>query len=362
MWQYFMPTKVFFGAGVIKQNVNVFASLGQKALIITGKYSSKKNGSLQDLEEALRGIGISYMVFDEVEENPTFETIRKIVTLYKDEKVDFIIGLGGGSPLDTAKAVAVLLKNKVLKVEDLYDMSKYVDSLAICAIPTTAGTGSEVTQYSVLTDDDGFKRGFSSDVVFPRYAFIDPLYTVTMSENLTRSTGLDALCHAVEGYLSKRATPTSDTLALESIKLVSQYLPKALRTPQDIVAREKMCLASYMAGVVIAQTSTTLAHALGYPLSTFKNVRHGDATAVFLSAVVDQARYEVPEKVSEIESILGRMDEFLKQVGLNVKVSISEEELDTWVKRVMSAKHVQWTRGIFNEVLIRELYERVRKN
>ncbi len=362
MWQYLMPTKVLFGTGVIKENGELLAMLGKKALLITGKHSSKENGSLRDLETVLKRVNVSYTVFDEVEENPSFRTIRRIVELNKDEKVDFVIGLGGGSPLDTSKAVAILLKHANLRVEDLYDSSKYTSSLPVCAVPTTAGTGSEVTQYSVLTDDEGFKRGFGSEVTFPKWAFIDPSYTVTMSENLTRSTGLDALCHAVEGFLSRRATPISDILALESIKLIAENLPKALDNPNDIVAREKMCLASCLAGMVIAQTSTTLAHALGYPLSTFKGIRHGDATAVFLDVIVDQAKKEVPEKVAQLESIVGQISEFLKMVGLNISVELSEEELQIWVKKAVSAKHVQWTRGRFDEELIRSLYERVTKH
>ncbi|AEH50956.1 iron-containing alcohol dehydrogenase family protein [Pseudothermotoga thermarum] len=361
MWRYYMPTKVFFGLDSVKQNWEIFSSLGKNALIVTGKRSSKENGSLDDLKATLQKANVNFVVFDDVEENPSFRTVRKIVEIYVDGNYDFVIGLGGGSPLDTAKAVAVLLKNKKLKVEDLYDPSKYTDALPICAIPTTAGTGSEVTQYSVLTDDNGFKRGFSSDVAFPKVAFIDPKYTLMMNEGLTRSTGLDALCHAVEGYLSRRATPISDVIALQAIELIAQYLPKVLQNPNDFEAREKMCLASCLAGVVIAQTSTTLAHALGYPLSTFKDIRHGDATAAFLDVVVDQARNEVPEKVEKIESILGKMDEFLKNVGLNVSVEISDEELEIWVQKAISAKHVQWTRGNFDAKLVRELYERVRK-
>ncbi|HBT40234.1 MAG: iron-containing alcohol dehydrogenase [Pseudothermotoga sp.] len=361
MWQYFMPTKVYFGEKCIERGTEAFKSLGKRALILTGRRSSKENGSLDDVTRALSQIGIEWVLFDDVEENPTFALVRNILSEYQDGSFDFVIGLGGGSPMDTAKAIAVLLKNPALKVEDLYDASRYSEALPICAIPTTAGTGSEVTQYSVLTDDAGFKRGFSHPVLtFPKIAFLDARYTLNLSEALTRSTGLDALCHAVEGFLSRRATVLSDLYAKESIKLIAENLPRVLRNPNDLHARENMLLASCLAGMVISQTSTTIAHALGYPLTTFKGIRHGEATAAFLDVVVEQASIEVPDKVEFVRSVLGDVAKFLESVGLNVKVPINDEELMLWTSKAKNAPHLQWTRGNFTEELIRYLYERVK--
>lgn len=363
MWQYFMPTKVYFGEGCVAQGKDAFRALGKRALILTGKRSSKENGSLDDLTKALTEVNIVWELFDGVEENPTFSLVREIVSEYRESSFDFVVGLGGGSPMDTAKAVAVLLKNPELKVEDLYDASKYSEALPICAIATTAGTGSEVTQYSVLTDDDGFKRGFFHPVLtFPKVAFLDARYTLNLSEALTRSTGLDALSHAVEGFLSKRATPVSDVYAKQSIELIAENLPKVLKDPKDLRARENMLLASCLAGMVISQTSTTIAHALGYPLTTFKNVRHGEATAAFLDVIVEQAALEVPEKVEFIKAKVGDMSKFLESVGLKVKVPINDEEIALWTNRAKNARHVQWTRGNFTEELIRYLYERVKSD
>jgi alcohol dehydrogenase len=361
MWQYFMPTKVYFGQKCVERASDAFKSLGKRALILTGRRSSKENGSLDDLTRVLSQIGIEWELFDNVEENPSFALVRNIVSEYRDGSFDFVIGLGGGSPMDTAKAIAVLLKNPTLNVEDLYDVSKYNEALPICAIPTTAGTGSEVTQYSVLTDDAGFKRGFSHPALtFPKIAFLDARYTLNLSESLTRSTGLDALCHAVEGFLSKRATILSDLYAKESIRLIAENLPRVLKDPTDLHARENMLLASCLAGMVISQTSTTIAHALGYPLTTFKNVKHGDATAVFLDVIVEQASIEVPDKVGFVKSTLGDVAKFLESVGLSIKVPINDEELMLWTSRAKNAPHVQWTRGNFTEELIRYLYERVK--
>lgn len=360
MWQYFMPTRVFFSQKVVEKNREIFKNFGRKALIVTGKSSSRINGSLNDIEDALEFLGIEFYVYDRIEENPTFDHIREAVAECKIQNFDFVIGVGGGSPLDSAKAIAVLLKNKSLSVEDLYDASKYCSSLPIVAVPTTSGTGSEVTQYSVLTDDSGFKRGFAHDAIFPVIAMVDPSYTVSMSVSLTRSTGLDALCHAVEGFLSKRATPMSDLYAQEAMKMIKENLPKVLQNQNDLEARSAMSLASCLAGMVISQTSTTIAHVLGYPLSTFKGIRHGDATAAFLDVVVQAAQDEVPQKVKKINQIFGDIKDFITSCGLKIKLQIDDEELEKWVKRAIGAKHIQFTRGTFDESSIRKLYERMR--
>ncbi|HOJ88110.1 MAG TPA: iron-containing alcohol dehydrogenase family protein [Pseudothermotoga sp.] len=360
MWQYLMPTKIFFSQRVVEKNKEIFKNFGAKALVVTGRTSSRINGSLSDIENALKSMGIEFYVYDRIEENPTFEQIRQAVEECKTQSFDFVIGVGGGSPLDSAKAIAVLLRNRSLRVEDLYDSNKYSSALPIVAIPTTSGTGSEVTQYSVLTDDTGFKRGFGHDSIFPVIALIDPVYTVSMTVSLTRSTGLDALCHAVEGFLSKKATPISDLYAVESMKLIKENLPKALENPNDLEARTAMSFASCLAGMVISQTSTTLAHVLGYPLSTFKGIRHGDATAAFLDAVVHGAESEIPQKVQKVKEIFGDIKRFIESAGLKIELQLSDEELETWVKRALTAKHMQWTRGVFDELSIRKLYERMR--
>lgn len=362
MWQYFMPTKIFFSQKVVEKNKEVFKNFGKMALIVTGRTSSRINGSLNDIESVLRSLSIEFYTYDKIEENPTFEQIRQAVKELESYSFDFVIGVGGGSPLDSAKAIAVLLKNRSLSVEDLYDVSKYTSSLPIIAIPTTSGTGSEVTQYSVLTDDTGFKRGFAHDLIFPTVALIDPLYTMSMSVSLTRSTGLDALCHAVEGFLSKRATPISDLYAVESMRLIKQNLPRALEDQKDFEARAAMSFASCLAGMVISQTSTTLAHVLGYPLSTFKGIRHGDATAAFLDVVVQAAQDEVPHKVDKIREIFGDIRKFIEAADLEIKLQMSDEELEKWTRRVLTAKHMQWTRGTFDESTIRRIYERMRAN
>lgn len=353
MWEFYMPTDVFFGERILEKRGGIVDLLGKRTLVVTGKSSSKKNGSLDDLKKLLDETGISYEIFDEVEENPSFDNVMKAVERYRNDSFDFVVGLGGGSPMDFAKAVAVLLKEKDLSIEDLYDREKVRHWFPVVEIPTTAGTGSEVTLYSILTDPEGNKRGCT--LMFPVYAFLDPRYTYSMSDELTLSTGVDALSHAVEGYLSRKSTPPSDALAIEAMKIIHRNLPKAIEGNRE--ARKKMFVASCLAGMVIAQTGTTLAHALGYPLTTEKGIKHGKATGMVLPFVMEVMKEEIPEKVNTVNHIFGgSLLKFLKEFGLYEKVEVSSEELGKWVEKGSRAKHLTNTPGTFTPEKIRDIY------
>ncbi len=359
-WKFFEPTKFFFGEKALLENGKLMKELGKRALITTGR-SSARNGSLEDLRKVLDEIGVEYEIYNEVGENPSFDMLRDARKRFENEKFDFIVGLGGGSPMDFAKAISVLLKNPHLNVSEIYDTEKYSEMIPVVAIPTTSGTGSEVTQYSVITDDEGNKRGFGTEFTFPTLSFIDPRYTVTMPERLTMSTGIDALCHAVEGYVSKRANPISKTLAFEAARLIKENLEKAMKNPDDMDARSEMMYASTLAGIVIAQSGTTVNHAFGYPLSTFKGIRHGQATGIFLVETLKVMKEEAEREVSEILEIFGGIDgleEFLRNVGVyDAKIEVSEEELERWVGRTSKAKHLAVTPGKFDEDTVRRVYE-----
>jgi len=353
-----MPVKVNFGWKILRERKDALKSFGKKAVVFTGKRSSKENGSLDDLTSVLEEFGIQYTVWDEVPENPDFQSLEKALKDVGEENFDFVVGLGGGSPMDFAKAMAVLLINKDLSPEDLYK-GAYEKALPIVAIPTTSGTGSEVTQYSVLTDREGNKKGFGNDLIFPKISFVDPRYTLFMNEDITLTTGLDALCHAVEGFMSKRATPISDIFALEAVRKISESLPKVLEDLKNEGHRENMMMASLMAGIVISQTGTTVAHALGYPLTTEKGVRHGLATAVTLVEVLKVMSEEAEEKVKEIlkpfEGIEG-LRRFLRDLGAYKKIEISQDDIERWAEKVSKARHIQFSPGNFSRETILRIY------
>jgi len=362
MWRCYEPVELFFGKDSLLENGKLIKKLGKRCIITTGK-SSKKNGSLDDLENVLKQLGIEYEIYDEVKENPSFDMLRDALSKYKEEKVEFIVGVGGGSPMDFAKALSVLLANPELKVPEVFDTEKYSKMLPVVAVPTTSGTGSEVTQYSVITDDNGNKGGFGTSFTFPTLSFADPKYTITMPEHLTMSTGIDALSHAVEGYVSKKSNPFVRLLAREAISLIKDYLPKAMKNPNNYEYREKMMYASTLAGIVIAQAGTTVNHAFGYPVTTFKGVKHGQATGMFLVETLKVMSMEAKEKVEEAVGIFGGLDGlegFLKEVGVyKADIKISDEEVEKWAERTSRAKHLSVTHGNFDLEKVKGIYKKV---
>ncbi|MEG6615860.1 iron-containing alcohol dehydrogenase family protein [Peptococcaceae bacterium 1198_IL3148] len=344
-FNFHCPTKIFFGLGAINTNKSALSKMGQKAIIVTGGSSSKVNKSLEDMMSALNSEGIDYKVFDQVEQNPSLSTVYAGAKIASEFGADFIIGIGGGSPLDAAKAVAVLATND-LSQQDLMAKKWVTQPLPIVAVPTTAGTGSEVTPYAVLTVDWAeTKMSISGDELFPAIAFLDPRYTINLPWHITINTAIDALSHSIEGFISKRATVFSDLLALESISIIGQLLQTMNEDNVSLSEREELLYASMLAGIVIAQTGTNVIHSLGYPLTYYKKLPHGLANGVLLKAALIFMSKESPEKV---ESLLHAMDctnieEFGQlltkvQPAGDLKLTIEEQQL--FVQKTLATKNI----------------------
>ncbi|WP_392486748.1 iron-containing alcohol dehydrogenase family protein [Haloimpatiens sp. FM7315] len=338
-FSYFMPTKILCGKDVIINNADLLKSFGKKAFIITGKASSKKNGSLKDLTKALEKQNIEYVIFDEVEENPSMEMVEKAASIGKSEKVDFIIGLGGGSSLDSAKGIGVLIKNKEAKKEDLF-LAKKLESIEVIAIPTTAGTGSEVTQYAIFTDHRSkTKKGFSHSV-FPKIAFLDAKYLMSTPDSVTINTGVDALSHLIEGYLTINASVLSDALSKEGMALFSECREAFLKREFTYEIREKLILMSTIAGMVIAESGTSLPHGMGYALTYFHNIPHGKANGLLLKEYLSFC--EDKKKVNNILEILNMKDldefgGFLKELLGSFK-GVNEKEINEYTETMINNK------------------------
>jgi len=202
---YYLPTRIIAGKDCIIQNRDLFRSLGKKALIVTGAHSAKRNGSLSDVITALEATGVSYFVFDKVMSNPTIACVYEGAEVARVNQCDMIIAIGGGSPMDAGKAIALLAAQEIAE-ENLF-AGNYTDQvLPMAFVPTTAGTGSEVTQYAILTNDQAqTKTSIASDLLFPNVAFLDAKYTENLPTETTINTAIDALSHAVEGMLSVKA-------------------------------------------------------------------------------------------------------------------------------------------------------------
>lgn len=336
---FYMPTKVIVEKNAIKNHGIALSQLGKIALIVTGRNSSKTNGSLQDLVETLQDLNVSYYIYDNVEENPSLDTVEKITDFGKVNKVDFVIGLGGGSPIDAAKAASILINNCDAIIEDLF-LSPMLKALPLVAIPTTAGTGTETTPYAILTDHKAkTKRGIAQRV-FPVIAFLDANYLMKTSREVTINTGVDALSHLIEGYLSTNSNSFSDGLAEYGLKIFGNCIKEINAYNIDFSIRESLMVASCIAGMVISQAGTSLPHGMGYPLTYYKGIPHGKANGVLLKSYMNFCNDK--RKITNILSLLGfkNLDElgnFLIEI-LGKPIELSDEELYSFASAMANNK------------------------
>jgi alcohol dehydrogenase class IV len=360
--KFYLPTRVVAGPGCIVANAQLFARCGKRALVMTGSGSAKKNGSWRDVEKALASEGIEYSLFDKVKPNPGIANCRAAAAEALRFKADFIVGIGGGSPLDAAKAAAVLARNELSDAE-VFRNDYPGGALPVVAVPTTAGTGSEVTQYAILTNDAiESKSSISWAGIFPVLAFLDSAYTASLPHRVAVNTALDALSHAVEGYLSVHSDGWSRAVAYEALRLFGKALPRLAGGDNDDQLRADLLLAANMAGAVIAQTATTIVHAMGYSLTYFKGIDHGRANGLLLGGYLDFVAAAVPDSAREVLDALGCADgrAFGELVGslLGERESISAAEIDKFTAIALKTKHVSNTARTPGETDIKELYAR----
>jgi len=305
-FSFYIPTRIVSGENCIIENSALLSNLGKKAFIMTGKSSAEKNGSLADMTKALDAVGISWVHFSGVNPNPSLEEVRNASDLARKAGVDFIVALGGGSPIDAAKAVAVLAADEVTD-EQMLSQRQFDRVLPLVAVPTTAGTGSEVTPYSILTNNKLQTKSFlNSEQVYPVVAFLDGKYMLGLPEGITSATVVDALSHAAEGFLAVRAIPLGQVLALESLGIIGPLLRQmALKKPLSLEQRNDLLYASTLAGIVIAQSGTTAVHAMGYSLTYFKGVDHGVANGLLMAEFLRFIEKSRPSDVGKVLSALG---------------------------------------------------------
>ncbi len=309
---FFLPTKVYFGRNAIQNNTAELL-LGKHAFLVTGRHSAKACGALGEICALLQENDVTYTVFDKITENPPLLTCYEGGRLAARVGADFVIGIGGGSPLDAAKAVAAFAANPQLSPMEIYELEKHtVPSLPIVAVPTTAGTGSEVNIYSVLSLPDGkIKETFKSPHSWPKVAFVDPKYADTLPVDVTISTALDAFAHAMESYLSPKSTIFSEQAALFAAKELFDVLSEAPATITPLM-RERLAAAATAGGMAISVTGTGFPHPLGYSITMLDGVTHGRACAAFAQ---DYITYN--EKTEQGKERLGA---FVAHIGTTTKV------------------------------------------
>lgn len=358
MFMYEMPTRLYFGKNCIEEAGTVWSTLGKKALIVTGRHSAKANGSQDAITASLKRYGVDWVVFDEVEPNPSIDTVRRAADMGKREHVDFVIGIGGGSPMDAAKVIALLCTNDI--DDTVLFTGPYEKTLPIVTVATTSGTGSEVTKVGVLTNPHaGTKQSVNTPVIFPAVSFCDPTFTYSVSPTVTIDTAVDALSHAIEGYVSKKSTPISDAWAEEAMRFIGLHL-KNLDDTVSEAAREDLMYGSTLAGITIAQTGTTLVHSMGYELTYYKGYSHGRANGMLLPGYMKLLAHTVPDKVEKIWDILGLsgLSDFtaLMKHLMGDTITLTEEEIKDYVKLVMPTGGKASTPYDVTEDVVAQLY------
>lgn len=327
-----MPTKVYVEENAVANHKEEWTALGTKAMIITGKYSSRKNGSLDDVIAVLDEKGIGYAIYDEIEENPSVETIVKASKCVIEEGADFVIGLGGGSPMDAAKAIAVLSKHpdQVECARTFLYEPGLVEGYPLVEIPTTSGTGSEVTPYAILTlHDSNTKQGISKQL-FAEYALVDYRYLKTSGYSNLVNTCVDALAHLLESYLNTNANEMNRMYSKEGLKVWGEVKDQLLteETVKGMTDRayERFMEASVLAGMAITHTGTSVPHGFSYMLTYALGLPHGKAVGIFLPAFL--STYDAQEEVKDVLDFLGfeDVDAFTDYISqLFGKVTVEKE-------------------------------------
>lgn len=290
--EFIVPGQIVTGAGALTLAEGKLKEMGKKALLVTDKVMIDL-GNAAKVETALKNQGIEYAVYSEIAGEPTDTMIENGLKMYNEEGCDFLVALGGGSPIDSMKAIGALAGNGG-SISDY--MGKVITGPIppLAAIPTTAGTGSEATQFTIITDTkNDVKMLLKGEVLMPDLAVIDPQFTMTAPPKITAATGLDALTHAIEAYTSRKAQSLSDSFALSAVKRIFKYLPIAFSEGENVEAREQMAIAALEAGIAFNNASVTIVHGMSRPIGALFHVAHGLSNAMLLkeclSFVIDGA-------------------------------------------------------------------------
>lgn len=299
MSHFVIPNHTVVGTNVLGEAAPLLKKMGNKAFIVTGRHVAVSY-MMKQLTALLDENGIDCVIFDGITGEPTDTMIENGVEMLKSSGCDFIIGIGGGSPLDSAKAIAAMAVNEG-SIADYNGKEITGEILPLAAIPTTAGTGSEATKFTVITDSEkGIKMLLKGDVLVPKLAIVDSSFTVGAPKSVTSATGLDALTHAVEAYTSRKAFSMTDTLAVSAVKRIMKYLPIAYKEPDNSLAREQMSIAALEAGICINNSSVTIVHGMSRPIGALFHVPHGMSNAMLLKECLSFAVSGAYEKFANL--------------------------------------------------------------
>ena len=303
--EFSIPNSVFYGQNALSNLGEQVIAYGKKVLLISDRII-EKIGHVKTCQDILAELGVTYATYLDVNTEPTDAHVEEALQLCLEEQCDVIFAIGGGSCIDAAKAVAVLATNGGY-IGDYMGGKTPIQNKAIplIAIPTTAGTGSEVTNVTVITNTtDDIKMMIKHSAFLPKVAIVDPLLTISSPPTVTAATGVDALCHAIEAYISCRSQPLTDTLALSAIEAILHHLKVAYKDGGNTEAREKMAIASMQAGIAFSNASVTLVHGMSRPIAALFHVPHGVSNAMLLPAVLEYTKESAIEKLATIGRLI----------------------------------------------------------
>lgn len=328
---FYSPNKIIFGPDAVKSLGSEAFQLGAKKVFIVTDPGVAKADLLQPVKSSLESAGIPFVVYDRVEPEPPIRCVKEATDLFLSERCDVVVGLGGGSSLDVGKGVSLLATNRgnLLDIVGIDLVKKR--GVPKILIPTTSGTGSEVTRVLVVTDEnDNTKKVVNSIYALADVALVDPLLTFSVPPKVTADTGVDALVHAIETYVSVNATPFSDILGEKAIRWIAQYLPTAWAKGSNLEARYFMSLASTVAGMAFASGGLGAVHALAYPIGTEHHLPHGRSNAIMLSHIMKYNLSGNPEKYASIAAFMGKNIEGVSAMrGAVLAIEAVQELLET---------------------------------
>lgn len=301
-FQFVTPGKIICQKGGINIAGELSENYGNKPLICIGGGSVKKAGYLDRLLSSIKG---DYAIYEGIPSDPTVEDVNKGAKICVDNNCDVIIAMGGGSVIDCAKAVGLVASNGG-SITDYEFKEAKKPMLPLIAIPTTAGTASEVTKMSIITDTVAKKKMvIASEKIMPTIALLDAEVTVSMPSKIAAATGMDALTHAMESYLSDKASPMTKMFALKAVELIAKNIHSATYNPNNIEAKEAMLLGQMYAGLGFSNTSTALVHSMSRPLGVYYGIPHGEANAVLLATVMEYNMPACTKEMAEMAKVMG---------------------------------------------------------
>lgn len=305
--EFIVPGQIITGSGALTMAEETLKGLGKKALIVTDKVMIQL-GNCAKVETALKNQEIDYAIYSEIVGEPTDTMIENGLKVYKENGCDFLVALGGGSPIDSMKAIGSLVVNGG-NISDYMGKVIDVEMPPLVAIPTTAGTGSEATQFTIITDTKkDIKMLLKGKVLMPKLAIIDPQFTMTAPPKITAATGLDALCHAVEAYTSRKAQTLSDSFAMSAVKRIFKSLPVAFKDGKNEEARIQMSVAALEAGIAFNNASVTIIHGMSRPIGALFHVAHGLSNAMLMKECLGFALEGAYDRFADLGRAIGVAD------------------------------------------------------